>query len=160
MIISFSLPRAHDVHSSARKSTHGFLLERQQRKAASAKTDATSPIRGDKAKQCRQNSGDKEVITHELQSPPTQPRYATRASTEGTQNPTTLLQPKKLDTTFETHDDNDDDDDASKSTNHNSDLDSLDDETKHKLALVGRVEIEELEDSEDIATPPKTKSYI
>jgi hypothetical protein len=44
--------------------------KRQQRKAASAKTDATSPRRGDKAKQRRKNSGDKEVLTHELQSPP------------------------------------------------------------------------------------------
>jgi hypothetical protein len=44
--------------------------KQQQRKAATAKTDATSLRRGDKAKQRRQNSGDKEVLTHELQPPP------------------------------------------------------------------------------------------
>jgi hypothetical protein len=58
----------------------------------------------------------------------------------------TLLQPKKLDTTFQHLDDNEDEESDDKS---NSDLESLDDETKRALALVGRVETEVLVDTDD-----------
>jgi hypothetical protein len=124
--------------------------KQQQRKAATTKSDVSSPRRGDKAKQSRQNSGDKEVLTHELQHPPNQTRYATRSGTGTAVTPTDTLQPKILDQTFQHLDENDTEEEAEEQDEEsNSDLKSLDDETKQALALVGRVETEVLVDTDD-----------
>jgi hypothetical protein len=94
--------------------------KRQQRKNTTTMADTTSPRRGDKAKQRKQNSGDKEVLTHGLVPPPTTNRYPTRASTENAVAATAILQPKKLDKTFHRFDDNDEDESFDDSDTQNA----------------------------------------
>jgi hypothetical protein len=84
-----------------------------QRKTTSAKGTDTSPRRGEKSKQHRQNIEDETTKAHELQPSPAVTRNANKASTALAIEATETFQPKKLDHTFQSINANHDKDDYS-----------------------------------------------
>jgi hypothetical protein len=87
--------------------------KRNQRKTTSAKGTDTSPRRGEKSKQRRQNIKDETINNHELQPSPAVTRNANKTSTALAVEATETFQPKKLDHTFQSINSNHDKDDDS-----------------------------------------------
>jgi hypothetical protein len=116
--------------------------KRNQRKATSAKGTDTSPRRGAKLKQRRQNTGEKDILDQELQPSPAVTRNANKASTDMAVEAAETFQPKKLDPTFQLMDANHDKDDDA---DDNQSIDSATDDDANTV-------LKQLQDNPDDTT--------